>query len=125
MRLKSFKPVERALDAPAHLRALEKLNGCFLLLRFWNDWLVPLIQFLTQFALLALSPRHLFRRLDPADQAFCDRTVVRLASGQQNGDQPPLASASGVYLRVGALHAKRPTACFCSPLFRPLPSDAL
>jgi hypothetical protein len=43
-------------------------------------------------AVISLVAEHPFRRLDPADQAFCDQAIVRFTSGQQNGNQAPVCT---------------------------------
>jgi hypothetical protein len=55
------------------------------------------------------------------DETRRDWAVVRLTAGQQNGYEAPLSICECVYLRV-APAGERPTACFCSPLFRQRPS---
>ncbi|MGY3034249.1 hypothetical protein ACVIIV_003419 [Bradyrhizobium sp. USDA 4354] len=92
----------------------------------WNNRLgSALIEYFTQFgAIIGFVTEHPFRPLDPADQAFCDQTVVRFASSQQNGDQAPLSICECVYLRV-APSARATNSLLLPPLFRPLPSDAL
>ena len=49
---------------------------------------------------------------------------MRFASSQQDGEKAPFSICECVYLLLRPPR-ERPTACFCSPLFRPLPSDAL
>ena len=49
---------------------------------------------------------------------------MRFASGQQDGEEPPFSISKCVNL-VLRPPRERPTACFCSPLFRPKPNDEL
>ena len=48
------------------------------------------VQFLAQLvAILRFVAEHVLGPLHPADQALGDWTIVRFASGQQDGDQAP------------------------------------
>ena len=84
-----------------------------------------LVQLLAQFgAVVGLVAEHAFRWLGSANEALCDRTIVCFASGQQDGDEAP-SSIREWWIFVLRPPRERPTACFCSPLFRPLPSGVL
>ncbi|MDA9447817.1 hypothetical protein XI01_13965 [Bradyrhizobium sp. CCBAU 21360] len=91
----------------------------------WNNRLgSALIEFFTQFgAIIGFVTEHPFRPLDPEDQAFCDQTVMRFASSQQNAIRRPLASASACIFGCALRASDQQPAS--APLFRPLPSDAL
>jgi hypothetical protein len=92
----------------------------------WNDRPgSAFIQFLAQFgAVVSLVAEHTLRRLYPADQAFCDRAVVRFTSGQQKGDEASFSICECVDLRV-APSARAANSLLLLPPFRPLPNDAL
>ena len=69
----------------------------------------------TQFsAIIGLVAEHAFRWLHSADQALSDRTIVRFASGQQDGDQAPFSICECMDLRV-APSARAANSLFCSP----------
>ena len=71
-------------------------------------------------AIVGLVAEHPFRRLHSANEALCDRAIVRFTSGQQDGDKAPFNICECVNLRVA------PSArAASSPLFHLLPSGAL
>ena len=88
----------------------------------WNDRLgSAFIQFLAQFGtVVSLVAKHTLRRLYTADQAFCDRAVVRFTSGQQNGDEASFSICECVDLRI-APSARAANSLFLLP---PFPPDA-
>ena len=92
----------------------------------WNDRLgSALVELLAQFvAVIIRVAKHLLRRLYSADQALGNRVVVGFTSVSRIAIKRPLASASA-WIFVLRPPRERPTACFFSPLFRPLPSGAL
>ena len=102
------------------------MNGSFLLERFGMTGLVPFSSNSSRNSALsyALSPSMHF--------GFFTLRISRSAAGQSCAWPPvnriairrPLASASA-WIFVLRPPRERPTACFCSPLFPRLPSDAL
>jgi len=90
----------------------------------WNDRLgSALIGILAQFgAVVSLIAEQALRPLDPADQAFCDRAVGRLTSGQRNGDPAPISICECVDIRV-APSARATNSLLSAPLFRPMRCD--
>jgi hypothetical protein len=123
MRLKSFSLLKAVLDAPAKLvETLAEAERLLPVAAVWNDRLgSALIQFLAQFgAVVCLVAKHAFRRLYSADQALCDRAVVRFTSGQQDGDEAPFSICECVDLRV-APSARAANSLLLLP---PFPPDA-
>jgi hypothetical protein len=60
------------------------------------------IQFVPQIgAIIRFVAEYAFGPLYSADQVLGDRTIVRLASGQQDGDEAPFSICECVDLRVG------------------------
>ena len=51
-------------------------------------------------AIVGFVAEHPFRRLHSANEALCDRAIVRFTSGQQDGDKAPFNICECVYLRV-------------------------
>src|SRR5687767_1992686 len=88
----------------------------------WNDRLgSTLVEFLAQsVAIISHVAEHMRRRLHSADQALGKRIVVRLASGQEDGEKAPLSICECVNLRVAP--ASRATNSLF--LFPPFPPDA-
>jgi hypothetical protein len=62
--------------------------------------------------------------LDPVDEPLGNGAVVCLTAGQYDGDETAFSICECMNLRVSPAR-ERPTACFCSPLFRPMPSGVL
>jgi hypothetical protein len=121
MRPEVLEPVEGTLDAPAkHRGALRSCAvACDCCGLEWPAWfrVHPVLRAIRRYH--RPCRQHPFRRFDPADQAFCDRAVVvRLTSGQQNGDQAPLSICECVYLRV-APSARAPNSLLLLPPFPP------
>src|ERR1700687_450300 len=69
-------------------------------------------------AVVGFIAKHPFRRLHPADQTLCDRTIVRFASGQQDGDKAPFSICECVNLRV-APSARAANSLLLLPPFPP------
>jgi hypothetical protein len=120
-------PVECSFDATAKLvEALAEAERLLPVAAVWNDRLgSTFIQLFAQFgAVVSLVAKHALRRLYPADQAFCDRAVVRFTSGQQNGDEASFSICECVDLRV-APFARAANSLLLLPLFRPMPRGTL
>ena len=68
----------------------------------WNDRLGPaLTEFVAQLgAVVGLVAEHPLGWLHSADQSLRDRTIMRFASGQQDGEEPPFSICKCVDLRV-------------------------
>jgi hypothetical protein len=107
-----LQSVERTLDAPTELvEAFAEGERALPIDAVGNDWLgSTLIQFVAQFIVVV--------------GLVADWAIVCLTAGQEDGNETPLSICQCMNLRVAAA-ARGPTARFCSPLFRPMPSDVL
>ena len=100
---KARQSVERRLDAPAQLvEALVEGERLFPIAAIWNDRFgAALVQLLAQFgAVIGRVAEHALRWLHSSDQALCERTIVRLASSQQDGDKSSISICECMNLRV-------------------------
>ena len=94
---KVLHPVKCRLDPPAQLvEALVEGERLFSIGSILNDRLgATLVQLLAQFAAIICGvAKHALRWLHSSDKALCDRTIMRLASRQQDGDQAPSSICS-------------------------------
>ena len=82
-----------------------------------------LVQFLAEFGTIVGSiAEHAPRWSHSADQSLRDRTIVRLASSQQDSDKAPFSICECMNLRV-APSARAANSLLLLPLFRLLPGD--
>src|SRR5947209_10189970 len=118
-----LQPVERSLDAPAQLvEAFAEAERALPIAAVGNDRLgsAPL-QFLAQFGtVVGLVAEQAFGFFNSADETLGDRTIVRLASGQQDGNETPFSICECMDLRV-APAARAAHSLFVLP---PFPPDA-
>ncbi len=116
-----LQPVEGVLDAPAQLiETLAEAERLFPVAAIWYDRLgSTLMQFLAQFGtVVSLVTEHPFRPLHSADQALCDRAIMRFASGQQDGEKAAFSICECVNLRV-APSARAANSLLLLPPFPP------
>ncbi len=85
-----LEPVEGALDAPAKfVQTLAEAEWLFPIAAVRDHRLGSLlIQFLTQFGtVVGFVAEHALGGLHPADEALCDRAVVRLTASQEDREE--------------------------------------
>jgi hypothetical protein len=69
-------------------------------------------------AIVGLVAEHPFRRLHSANEALCERAIVRFTSGQQDGDKAPFNICECVNLRI-APSARAANSLLLFPPFPP------
>ena len=104
-------------SGPIGWRQAERL---FPVAAIWNDRLgSALVQVFAQLgAIVGFVAEHPFRRLHSANEALCNRAIVRFTSGQQDGDKAPFNICECVNLRV-APSARATNSLLLLPPFPP------
>ena len=121
MRRKSFNLLNAlSMRQRKLVEALAEAKRLLSVVAIWNDRLGPaLIQFFAQLgAIVGLIAEHPLGWLHSADQALRHRAIMRFASGQQDGEEPPFSIRKGVDLRV-APSARAANSLLLLPPFPP------